>query len=146
MASASSAAPRASRPGYKRALPPPRTRVAAGLSGTRWCGQYSATLRRDAGHGVPAVFWEYLNRSDLFPGGWLHDVGLPMTEPVEAEVDKSLLGEKRRILVQAFQRTILAHDPLSPPERRVERANVGRGYLAAFPERITLLEVGIAGR
>ena len=28
----------------------------------------------------PPYFWAYINRADLFPGGWLHDVGLPLTE------------------------------------------------------------------
>ena len=82
------------------------------------------------GHTVPPIFWTYINRADLFPGGWLHDVGLPITEPLTATVDKGdALG--RRITVQAFQRTVLTYDPLNPPAWRVERANVGRDYAAA---------------
>ena len=82
------------------------------------------------GHTVPPVFWTYINRADLFPGGWLHDVGLPITEPLMATVDKGDL-QGRRITVQTFQRTVLTYDPLNPPEWRVERANVGRDYATA---------------
>ncbi len=86
------------------------------------------------GHTVPPVFWSYINRADLFPGGWLHDVGLPITEPLTATVDKGdTVG--RRITVQAFQRTVLTYDPLNPPEWRVERANVGRDYTSAGLDR-----------
>ncbi|MCW5854094.1 MAG: hypothetical protein KIT87_28765, partial [Anaerolineae bacterium] len=82
------------------------------------------------GHTVPPLFWTYINRADLFPGGWLHDVGLPITEPLTAMVDKGdIVG--RRITVQAFQRTVLTYDPLNPPAWRVERANVGRDYATA---------------
>lgn len=96
---------------------------------------YNAHLQREAGHNVPPIFWNYLNRTDLFPGGWLHDIGLPMTEPVMATVDKgSVTG--RQILIQAFQRTILTYDPLNPSDWQVERANVGTDYAKAFPEKV----------
>ncbi len=95
---------------------------------------FSATLAPEAGHVVPAIFWQYVNDPALFPGGWLHDVGLPVTEPVEAIVDKGPeVG--RRIVVQAFQRTILTYDPRNPPAYQVERANVGTDYARAFPQR-----------
>lgn len=64
------------------------------------------------------VFWSYINRSDLFPSGWLHDIGLPMAEAVEAIVDKGE-AKGRRITIQAFQRTVLTYDPLNPTERQV---------------------------
>jgi hypothetical protein len=96
---------------------------------------FSAALTPAAGHAVPAVFWEYVNRSDLFPGGWLHDIGLPIVEPMEATVTKGPLTG-RRILIQAFQRTVLTHDPLNPPDWRVERANTGTDYARVFPERV----------
>ena len=93
---------------------------------------FSAALLPEAGHAVPADFWGYVNREDLFPGGWLHDIGLPITEPVAVVVDKGpALG--RSITVQAFQRTILTYDPLNPPDYVVERANVGTDYARAFP-------------
>ncbi len=94
---------------------------------------YDAHLDPVPGHTVPPVFWNYITRSDLFPGGWLHDIGLPMTEALTATVDKGDL-KGRVITVQAFQRTILTYDPLNPPAWRVERANVGRDFLAAFPD------------
>jgi len=95
---------------------------------------FSAALLPGPGQVVPAAFWGYVNNEALFPGGWLHDVGLPLTPPVEAVVDKG--PEKgRRILVQAFQRTILTYDPLNPADFQIERANVGTDYARAFPEK-----------
>ena len=75
---------------------------------------FTADLSPAPGHVLAPWFWEYINRHDLFPGGWLHDVGLPITEPLEALVDKGQ-HKGRRIIIQAFQRTILTDDPLNPP-------------------------------
>jgi hypothetical protein len=41
----------------------------------------------------------------------------------------------RRIIIQAFQRTILTDDPLNPAQWQIERANVGTDYACAFPGR-----------
>ena len=95
---------------------------------------FSAALLPGPGHLVPGNLWSYINNPDLFPGGWLHDVGLPITPAVEAVVDKGP-DKGRRILVQAFQRTILTYDPLNPLDYQIERANVGTDYARAFPER-----------
>lgn len=89
---------------------------------------YKPDLSLEAGHNVPQMFWAYVNRTDLFPGGWIHDIGLPMTEAVQAVVDKGDL-KGRTITVQAFQRTVLTYDPLNPTDWQVERANVGADYL-----------------
>jgi hypothetical protein len=104
---------------------------------------FSADLALTPGHTVPGYFWEYINRLDLFPGGWLHDVGLPITEPFAAVVDKGIVVDgaivrvsDRPITIQAFQRTILTYDPANPAEWRVERANVGTDYYFVFPERV----------
>jgi len=94
---------------------------------------FSAALRPEAGHSVAPRFWSHINRPDLFPGGWLHDVGLPITEPLSAVVDKGDV-RGRSILVQAFQRTVLTDDPLNPPGWQVERANAGTDYLRAAGE------------
>jgi hypothetical protein len=95
---------------------------------------FSASLLPEAGHVVPEGFWTYINDASLFPGGWLHDVGLPLTPPVEAVVDKGP-DKGRRILVQAFQRTVLTYDPANPPGWQIERANVGADYARAFPQQ-----------
>jgi len=95
---------------------------------------FTADLSPAPGHVVAPWFWEYINRQDLFPDGWLHDVGLPITEPLEVLVDKGQ-AKGGRIIIQAFQRTILTDDPLNPPQWRIERANVGADYACAFPER-----------
>jgi hypothetical protein len=101
---------------------------------------FAADLSPAAGHVVPVQFWEYLSRADLFPGGWLHDVGLPITAPLEARVAKGvIMGTEvlrvtdRPITVQAFQRTVLTYDPENPEGWQVERANVGADYLRTFP-------------
>lgn len=62
---------------------------------------------------VAAPFWRYMLHSDLFPGGWLHDVGLPISAAVTIKVTKNLPGGPvpRTITMQAFQRTILTDDP-----------------------------------
>jgi hypothetical protein len=68
-----------------------------------------------------------MNRTDLFPGGWLHDIGLPMTDAFQATAIKN--GERRTISVQAFERTVLTFDPLNPPTWQVERGNIGADAL-----------------
>ena len=96
---------------------------------------YSQALRPAPGHNISPIFWPYINRQDIFPGGWLHDVGLPMTEAVPAVVTKGA-ATNRQIFVQVFQRTILTYDPLNPADFQVERANVGTDYRRAFPDRV----------
>lgn len=83
------------------------------------------------GHYVARPFWEYINRQDLFPGGWLHDVGLPLSAVIEAQVTKG--SATRTITLQVFERAILTNDPQNPADFRIERANVGSDYLTAFP-------------
>ncbi|MDQ3700919.1 MAG: hypothetical protein M3442_08370 [Chloroflexota bacterium] len=96
---------------------------------------YSQSLQRAPGHNVSPIFWRYMNRADIFPGGWIHDIGLPMTEAIPAEVTKGTLAN-RQILVQVFQRTILTYDPMNPTDFQVERANVGTDYRRAYPDRV----------
>ena len=96
---------------------------------------YSQALTPAPGHNVSPIFWPYINRQDIFPGGWLHDVGLPMTEAVPAVVTKGAAAN-RQIFVQVFQRTILTYDPLNPTDFQVERANVGTDYRRGFPDRV----------
>lgn len=92
---------------------------------------FDPALRPAPGYEVPAVFWAYLTRADLFPGGWLHDVGLPLTPAFTAEVRK---GDRPRLVtIQAFERTILTYDPANPLAWQVERANIGTHALAPRP-------------
>lgn len=91
---------------------------------------FDAQLQPAPGHNVPDFFWNYMNRKDLFPAGWLHDIGLPMTEAVQATVTKG--DVQRDIVIQAFQRTVLTYDPQNPDDWKVERANVGTDYVKAF--------------
>jgi hypothetical protein len=84
---------------------------------------FDAGLAVAPGYVVPTYFWDYINRADLFPGGWLHDVGLPMTGALEATVVKN--GQTRAIVLQAFERAVLSFDPRNPADFRVERGNIG---------------------
>ena len=127
------------------------TRVAppAGFNGNVFVGAdstfipFSADLSVATGHNVPSYFWQYMNRSDLFPAGWLHDIGLPITEPIPAAVDKGrIIGTdiirvtNAPIVIQAFQRTILTYDPNNPEGYLVERANTGTDYARLFPQNV----------
>jgi hypothetical protein len=84
---------------------------------------YDAQLRPASGFMIPNMFWSYLNRKDLFPGGWLHDVGLPMTHAHHATTVKN--GKMRYITMQAFERAVLTFDGQNPREWQVERGNIG---------------------
>src|ERR1019366_5475640 len=35
---------------------------------------------KDVGHFIPATFWNYINRADVSPDGWVQDFGTPLTE------------------------------------------------------------------
>ncbi|KPV52971.1 hypothetical protein SE17_12340, partial [Kouleothrix aurantiaca] len=106
---------------------------AGGTAGVR-AGEfipYDAFLRPAPGYVVPLHFWSYMQRTDLFPGGWLHDIGLPMTDAFQTTVVKN--GELRTIGMQAFERTILTYDPRNPGDWQVERGNIGTDALQAQP-------------
>lgn len=104
---------------------------------------FTADLSPAPGHVVPPYFWEFMNRQDLFPGGWLHDIGLPVTRALPAVVDKGrIIGITVTrftgvpITIQAFQRSILTYDPANPEGFLTERANSGTDYMSVFPERV----------
>jgi Sporulation and spore germination len=92
---------------------------------------YDALLRPAYGYIVPAYFWEYIMRSDLFPGGWMHDIGLPMTDAFQIDAYKS--GKLRAITVQAFERAVLTYDAQNPTDWQVERANIGTDAVRILP-------------
>ena len=104
---------------------------------------FTADLSAAPGHVVPPYFWEFMNRGDLFPGGWLHDIGLPITRQLPAVVDKGrIIGTTVTrfsgvpIQIQGFQRSILTYDPANPAGFLTERANTGTDFMAVFPERV----------
>ncbi|MDO8473473.1 MAG: sialidase family protein [Dehalococcoidia bacterium] len=122
-----------------RVPPPPgyTTGTMQRFDGSRFV-PFAADLSAAPGHDVYGLFWDYLNRKDLFPAGWLHDIGLPITEPLRSVVNKGNASTPvyREIIIQAFQRTILTYDPLNPPDWKVERANAGTDYANAFPDKV----------
>jgi Sporulation and spore germination len=93
---------------------------------------YDASLRPAPGYVVPLYFWAYMNRMSLFPGGWLHDLGLPMTDAFQATAVKK--GAPRTISIQAFERTVLTYDPQNPLAWQVERGNIGTDALRTLPQ------------
>jgi hypothetical protein len=84
---------------------------------------FDPALRAVPGYKVPDFFWRYINQASLFPGGWLHDIGLSITEAFPATVIKN--GARRDIIMQAFERTVLSYDPQNPLAWQIERANIG---------------------
>jgi hypothetical protein len=96
---------------------------------------FTAELTAAPGHIVPARFWDYMNNQLYFPGGWLHDIGLPITEAINLDAVKNGQGQ-RTVQVQAFQRTVLTYDAANPPDWQVERANVGSDFARAFPHLV----------
>ena len=92
---------------------------------------FDAQLRAVPGYKVPDFFWRYINQVVFFPGGWLHDIGLPMTEAFPATVVKN--GVRRNIIMQAFERTVLSYDPENPPQWQIERGNIGSDALPFHP-------------
>jgi sporulation and spore germination protein len=104
---------------------------------------YDPYLRPEPGYIVPLYFWSYLNRADLFPGGWLHDIGLPMTDAFQTTAVKN--GTRRAITIQAFERTVLTFDPLNPSSWQVERGNIGADALHALPQPASAIEIPSAG-
>ncbi len=96
---------------------------------------YSPTLAVAPGHVVPPYFWHYMTQPSQAPGGWLHDIGLPLTEAISATVTKGALGQ-RTISLQAFGNVVLTYDPKNAPAYRVERANTGVDYATAWPRAV----------
>jgi hypothetical protein len=117
----------------KRTPPPAGFQHGVSVGPTGTFVPFSAQLSAKPGYIVPSFFWRFLTNTHSVPGGWLHDIGLPITPAVQAAVTKGTLG-KRTIMIQAFQDAILTYDPLNPPASQVERANIGSDYATAFPE------------
>lgn len=90
---------------------------------------FDPSLQAVPGYIVPTYFWNYVNQPALFPHGWLHDVGLPLTNVFSAQVVRD--GVQRTVQMQAFERSILSYDPVQPTEWQVERVNIGTDALMA---------------
>jgi hypothetical protein len=85
-------------------------------------------LNAAPGYIVPFQFWTYINRSYLFPGGWQHDVGLPVTNAFDILVPAAD-GSEKRIVMQAFERTVLTLDLSNVYGWPVARVNIGTDAL-----------------
>ncbi|MAG37581.1 MAG: hypothetical protein CL878_15200 [Dehalococcoidia bacterium] len=67
---------------------------------------------------------------------WRRTLGKPDTEAGRNDRVGNVSHKVRRIIIQAFQRTIPTDDPLDPPPWQVDRANIGTYYARAFPVRL----------
>jgi hypothetical protein len=103
---------------------------------------YDPALHSAAGYIVPPPFWEYITREDLFSGGWLHDIGLPMTDAFQVRAYKD--GVLRELTVQAFERTVLTNDPRNPPDWQIERGNIGADAVRLLPP-LNTIEIPASG-
>lgn len=121
---------RRSDPAYRQPAP---NSFSAGPTATRdgWFVPFDPQLSRAPGYIVPAYFWGYITRADLFPSGWLHDIGLPLTDAFEGKALKN--GKLRDITIQAFERAVLTYDAQNPGDWQVERANIGADAVRLLP-------------
>jgi hypothetical protein len=97
---------------------------------------YDPELRPAYGYIIPYSFWDYITREDLFPQGWLHDIGLPMTNAFQVKAVKN--GIPRDLTVQAFERTVLTNDPQNPSDWQIERGNIGADAVRLLPPLNTI--------
>lgn len=81
-------------------------------------------LNAAPGYIVPSQFWTYINRRSFFPGGWLQDVGLPLTNAFHVAIPNAD-GSTRPLIIQAFERTVLTLDLTNTYGWPVQRANIG---------------------
>ncbi|HEU4326782.1 MAG TPA: GerMN domain-containing protein [Roseiflexaceae bacterium] len=114
----------------ERVPPPPGFRGGTVVTAGGVFVPYDPQLRPAPGYLIPLSLWRFMTRADLFPHGWLHAFGLPMTPAFETAVVKG--GRERVITMQAFERTVLTHDPQNPAAWRAERANLGQDALRAL--------------
>ena len=112
-------------------LPAPPTTPAHGgqsifIAGGRRGGE-------DVGHFIPQSFWNYINRPDISPDGWMRDFGAPLTEALPLRVTQH--GSTHRMLVQVFSHggLVLDQDDLDASgQPTIQRLDTGTDYLTTF--------------
>ena len=82
-------------------------------------GWYEPTL----GHNVADVFWQWMQAQPL---PWVTLTGLPLTDPYWVETN--INGQPTTVLIQAFERRVLAYNPASSQGWQVTSENVGIHY------------------
>jgi hypothetical protein len=92
------------------------------------------------GHLIPTPLWQYINRSDVSPDGWLEDIGLPLTEALPITIVSE--GGAHQVLVQVFwhQALLLDRSALdSSGQPQVQPLASGLDYLRTLgPPQVTL--------
>jgi hypothetical protein len=94
-------------------------------------------VQREAGLGIPKVFWDFMNRpGQVSQGGgiatanplidWRYVIGEPLTEAYWTVIKVG--GQDQAVLMQAFERRVLTFTPSNAPTFQVEMGNIGRHY------------------
>jgi hypothetical protein len=133
---------RASAPSLREAPPPGFTGGTRGVHDGMFV-PFDPYLRPAPGYVVAPYFWAYINRAELFPAGWLHDIGLPVTGVFTTEVVKG--GEGRTIFVQAFERAVLTYDMRNPAGWQVEKGNIGADFVRGIMPPAAPLDLPVDG-
>jgi hypothetical protein len=77
-----------------------------------------------SGYLVPFQIWTYMNRAYLFPRGWQQDIGRPLSNAFDVVVSNPD-GSSTTLIVQPFERTVLALDLSDAYGWPVQRLNIG---------------------
>ncbi len=92
------------------------------------------------GHTVAGPIWRYINRSDVSPDGWQHDVGNPLSEPIPLPAAPGSGSDD--LVAQVFWRGVLLMDLQSVDatgQPKVWPADSGLAYLrTAGPPEVAL--------
>ncbi len=92
------------------------------------------------GHFVALPLWNYINRPDISPDGWIKDFGTPITEALSFTITKD--GQIHHLLVQAFLRDglLLDQDTLDASgQPTIQRLTTGVDYLRTVgPPNVTV--------
>ncbi|HEU5227546.1 MAG TPA: serine hydrolase [Ktedonobacteraceae bacterium] len=85
---------------------------------------------KDVGHFIPAQFWNYINRADVSPDGWMADFGAPLTEAIPFTMVEN--GVTHQMQVQVFWRDGLIFDQNTADASAqpvISRLDTGTAYL-----------------
>lgn len=87
----------------------------------------------DVGHFIPQPLWNYINRHDISPDGWMRAFGAPLTEALPFRVTQH--GSTHRMLIQVFSNggLVLNQDNVDTSgQPAIQRLDTGTDYLKTF--------------
>lgn len=89
--------------------------------------------KKAVGHFIAQSFWDYINRRDSSPDGWMKDFGVPLTEALPFTITNN--GSTHHMLVQAFSHAGLILDQDAPDASSrptIQLLDTGTDYLQTF--------------